>query len=146
MGKITLSKGGNFKVMSEGVHTLTVLDGSSINEWGKVVLKFENEAGEKHNEFYSLLDDKGETNTGALSAFSFTARVLLNDLDTNALEEIDVDDLVGKKMICEVEHTVGNNGKTYVKLNNKQVCVDDTPAATPEDNNGNDDLMSALGL
>lgn len=121
MVRITLSKTNTFTLIPEGFHVFKVVDVdmSKYDGFGKIEVKLETANGLKHAERFSLLNAKGEVNEGALNAFSFFARTVLNDYKT---EDIDPAELVGHYIRAEVKHVESNainerTGKPYVNIN-----------------------------
>ena len=102
MAKIKLSEGG-FTLIPEGVTIFKVMkvDDSKYEKFGKVVVTLQTAAGQTHNETYSFLNAKGEANEGAIKAWSYFARVCLNNYSA---EEIDTQDVVGCYIQARVEH------------------------------------------
>lgn len=102
MAKIKLSEGG-FSLIPEGVTIFKVMkvDDSKYEKFGKVVVTLQTAAGQTHNETYSFLTKTGEVNEGAVKAWSYFARVCLNNFSA---EEIDTQDVVGCYIQARVEH------------------------------------------
>jgi hypothetical protein len=102
MAKIKLSEGG-FSLIPEGVTVFKVMkvDDSKYEKFGKVVVTLQTAAGQTHNETYSFLTKTGEVNEGAVKAWSYFARVCLNNFSA---EEIDTQDVVGCYIQARVEH------------------------------------------
>lgn len=102
MAKIKLSEGG-FSLIPEGVTIFKVMkvDDSKYEKFGKVVVTLQTAAGQTHNETYSFLTKNGEVNEGAVKAWSYFARVCLNNFSA---EEIDTQDVVGCYIQARVEH------------------------------------------
>ena len=83
----------------------------------------ETASGLKHTERFSLLKADGSENQGALNAFSYFAKVALNDF---AKQEIDPQELVGHFMECDVTHDILPSNRepgktvTFVRLGDKR--------------------------
>ena len=121
MARITLSKNTGFTLIPEGFHVFKVVDVdmSKYDDYGKVEVKLETANGQKHSERFSLLNAKGEVNEGALNAFSYFSRTVLNDYKA---EDIDPAELVGHYIRAEVKHvestTINDRtGKPYINVN-----------------------------
>lgn len=121
MARITLSKNTGFTLIPEGFHVFKVVevDMSKYDGFGKIEVKMETESGLKHSERFSLLNNKGEVNEGALNAFSYFSRTVMNDYRA---EDIDPAELVGHFIRAEVKHVVSDRvnektGKPYVNAN-----------------------------
>ena len=134
MAKIGLTEG--FSVIPKGTHVFQITEVNYKEDFGKLEVTMQTATGQKHTERFSLLTKGGEPNNGALAAFSYFAKVALNDF---SLKEIDHNDLVGRYMRCEVDHDeVPSNrdpSKTvkFVRLGEKEPCdgFDDTPPSAP---------------
>lgn len=120
MAKITLSEG--FSVIPEGTHVFKITKVNYKETFGKIEVEMETAKGQKHTERFSLIGENGQSNEGAMNAFSFFAKTALNDFD---LSEIDHNDLVGCYMECVVEHDVQPSNKnpdknvTFIRLTDK---------------------------
>lgn len=94
--------GGSFALVPEGTHVFKITDVEYKESYGKMTVKMETADGYKHEERFSFLKANGETNEGALKAFSYFAKTALNNY---SLEEIDHTELIGHYIRCEVTHT-----------------------------------------
>lgn len=101
MSKISLRN--NFKVCPEGRHIFKITRVDYDVDFGKLLVFMENAQGDKHVEKFSLLQNSGEPNSKAYSAFAFFAKTALGNAD---LEEIEHTDLVGHYIGGEITHTV----------------------------------------
>ena len=101
MSKIQLSK-STFTLVPEGTHVFLITDVTYKEEYGKLSITMETSEGYTHEERFQLIKSNGEFNDSALKAFSYFARIALNDFEC---AEIDHDDLVGHYIRCEVTHT-----------------------------------------
>lgn len=123
MAKMKLSE-STFTLIPEGITTFKIMgvDDSKYEDFGILIVKMQTAKGETHSERFTLMKENGEVNEGALKAWSYFARVCLNN---SRLEEIDTQDIVGCYITCTVKHetytkTRGENaGKTgtNVRLN-----------------------------
>ncbi len=129
MARITLSKNTGFTLIPEGFHVFKIVDVdmSKYEGFGKIEVKLETANGQKHSERFSLLNAKGEVNEGALNAFSYFARTVLNDYKA---EDIDPAELVGHFIRAEVTHEVSETinertGKPYInaRLGDKEPAL-----------------------
>ena len=155
MAKIGLT--GGFKPLPEGQYILKVESVEYKENFGKLRIKFVTEDGRSHMEQFSLLDSKGKPNDGAYNAFSYLAKILLDDFDR---DEVDDQELVGHFIKCSITHDVvedkNGNVKTYAHLgNDKEVAYgfgnDNTESrvaetAVAEPAAGGLDLDALLGI
>jgi hypothetical protein len=125
MAKIKLSEGG-FTLIPEGVTTFKIVGVEYKEEFGKMKVQLQTKNGTKHTEQFTLLDNKGEINEGALKAFSYFAKTALNNFE---LDEIDEQDLVGCYITATVAHEEFESNKTpgrmlkSVRLNDYTVAA-----------------------
>ena len=125
MAKIKLSEGG-FTLIPEGVTTFKIVGVEYKEEFGKMKVQLQSKSGSKHTEQFTLLDNKGEVNEGALKAFSYFAKTALNNYE---LDEIDEQDLVGCYITATVKHEEFESNKTpgrmlkSVRLNDYTVAA-----------------------
>lgn len=148
MAKIGLT--GGYTTIPEGTYIFKVVSVEYKEVYGKLRIKFATKDGKTHMEQFSLLDSKGQPNEGAYNAFSYLAKVLLDDFDR---EEIDDQELVGHFLKCSIEHQVSEkNGQTYAHLGkDKEVAYgfddDAKPEPAPAPAPASDiDLDALLGL
>lgn len=117
MALIKLSKGG-YETIPEGTYIFKVVKATYDEGFGKAVVELETEKGQKQTETYRLLDNNGEVNTKAHNAFSYFAKVVMNDFD---LEDLEVSDMVGKFLEADVVHnkvpSAKEEGKTLTFAN-----------------------------
>ena len=121
MARIALSKNTGFTLIPEGFHIFKIVDVdmSKYDNYGKIEVKMETASGQKHSERFSLLNNKGEVNEGALNAFSYFARTAMNDYKA---DDIDPAEMIGHYIRAEVKHVVSDKinertGKPYVNAN-----------------------------
>lgn len=125
MAKIKLSEGG-FTLIPEGVTTFKIVGVEYKEDFGKMKVRLQTKNGTKHTEQFTLLDNKGEVNEGALKAFSYFAKTALNNFE---LDEIDEQDLVGCYLTATVTHEEFESNKTpgrmlkNVRLNDYTVAA-----------------------
>ena len=118
MARIGLSE-STFTLIPEGRHVFKIVDVVYDEDFGKMEVKVQTKDGLKHTERFSLLTKKGETNEGALKAFSYFARVALNNYN---LDSIDHEDLLNCYFEATVTHEVVESTKdpdkelTFVRL------------------------------
>lgn len=121
MPSIKLTNG--FSLIPEGTHIFKIVDATYKEEFGKIEIKMQTANGSTHIERFNLLKNNGDFNDGARNAFSYFARVALNDFDKQA---VDLEELVGRFVECDVVHdTVPSTrepGKTvtFVRLADKR--------------------------
>lgn len=132
MAKIGLSEG--FSLIPKGTHVFKITGVNYKEDFGKMEITMQLATGQKHVERFSLLNKDGEPNQGGLNAFSYFAKVALNDF---SLAEIDHEDLVGCFIRCEVDHEEVESNRTpgkmlkFVRLGDKESAdgYDEEPAA-----------------
>lgn len=132
MAKIGLSEG--FSLIPKGTHVFKITGVNYKEDFGKMEITMQLASGQKHVERFSLLNKDGEPNQGGLNAFSYFAKVALNDFD---LTEIDHEDLVGCFIRCEVDHEEVESNRTpgkmlkFVRLGDKEPAdgYDEVPTA-----------------
>ena len=157
MAKIGLTSG--YKLIPEGSHVFEIVKVDYKEEYGKMEVTMQTVDGLQHVERFSLLRADGEVNPGAMNAFSYFAKVALNDWN---VKEIDEQDLVGHFMRCVVRHeevaSTKYQGQTtkFVRLDDKEAADgfddiaipfdDEKPAAAkPAKKQSSFDLDSLLG-
>lgn len=106
----------------DGVKILKVSKVEYKADFGKLKIFYEDKDGNTDMEQFSFLKNSGEVNEGALKAFSFRARVILDDFD---IEEVDHEDLIGKYFKAKVSHV----DDKYLKLDEcgSATSFDDKP-------------------
>lgn len=145
MAKMKLSE-STFTLIPEGVTTFKVMevDDSKYEDFGKLSVKLQTAKGETHNEMFTLIGKNGNLNDGALKAWSYFARVCLNNFQA---DEIDTQDIVGCYIQATVKHETytktkgdkaGEEGKA-VRLNDYTTATGFGGSADPEDEDENDD-------
>jgi len=118
MAKIKLSEG--FSPIPEGENIFKITKVTYDEDFGKLEAELVTASGQKHIERFSLINNEGEINEGALNAFSFFAKTALNNFN---LDEIDHNDLAGCYIKATVSHTKVPSNKdpkktvTFAKLN-----------------------------
>lgn len=150
MGKIKLVATG-WSMIPEGKTVLKVTEVEYKEDFGKLEIKMTSQEGDNHNERYSLITNKGEMNEGAYRAFSYFAKMALNN---TSVDEIDPQDLVGCYIEATIEHVESTTisektGEPFVnvRLNDiKSVVgfakVQDTASVTDNDVDVDEDVSS----
>lgn len=123
MAKVKLAEGG-FSLIPEGVTVfkVTKVDDSKYEKFGKLVVTLQTKEGKTHNETFTLMKNvkgKMEINEGALRAWSYFARVCLNNFSA---DEIDTQDIVG----CYIQATVKH--ETYTRTKGERAGEEATSA------------------
>lgn len=150
MAKIKLSEGG-FSIVPEGITVFKVMevDDSKYEDFGKLSVKLQTASGQTHNENFSLTKANGELNEGALKAWSYFAKVCLNNFNA---DEIDTQDIVGCYIQATVKHEtytrtkgnyVGEEG-TAVRLNDYTVAAGFGGTSKAEDSVGDEDDLDSF--
>ena len=129
MAKMKLSE-STFTLIPEGTAIFKVVevDDSKYEDFGKIAVKLQTAKGETHTETFTLVKKSGELNEGALKAWSYFARVCLNNFQA---DEIDTQDIVG----CYIKATVKHETYTRTKgdkagTEGKSVRLNDYTTAT----------------
>ena len=130
MAKIKLSEGG-FTLIPEGTTTFKIVAVVYKEDFGKMKIEMQTKSGQKHFESFSLMTNKGEVNEGALRAFSYFAKMALNNF---SLDEIDEQDLVGCYITATVKHEEFESNKEAGKML-KSVRLNDYAVAVGFDSN-----------
>lgn len=112
MAKIKLSEGG-FTLIPEGVTVFKITGVEYKEDFGKMKVELQTKSGQKHTEQFSLMNKDGETNEGALKAFSYFAKTALNNYQ---LDEIDHEDLIGCYIQATVKHEEFESNKEPGKM------------------------------
>ena len=123
MAKIPLTNG--FQIIPEGSHVFQIVKVDYDEEFGKMEITMLTQDGLQHIERFSLLKKDGEVNDGAMNAFSYFAKVALNDF---SVKEIDEQDLKGCFMRCVVEHEQVESNRTAGKMLTFARLTDKEPA------------------
>ena len=102
MAKMKLAE-NTFTIIPEGTTIFKVMevDESKYDDYGKLKVTLQTSSGEKHFENFSFTQANGDINEGALRAWSYFARVCLNNFQ---VEEIDTQDIVGCYIQANVTH------------------------------------------
>ena len=85
MAKIKLTK-STYSVIPEGEHVFQISAAEYDEDFGKVTFEMVTASGQKHTEIFSLIKADGEINEGALNAFSYFAKVALNDFNVDEID------------------------------------------------------------
>lgn len=127
MAIINLSENKGFSLIPEGWHDFKIVAVDYDEKFGKMEIQLVTKSGQKHTERFSLLDNDGEINQKGVNAFSYFARVAMNDFQ---IDSIDHEDLVGKFIRGKVEHVKGTKpnpktGKysTFANITDKEPSV-----------------------
>lgn len=118
MAKFKLSDVNGFRMIQPGTHIFKIVAASYDEDFGKIEVKMQTKDGQTHTERFTVLTNEGEVNDGAMRAFSFFAKTALNDFK---IDEIDVEELAGRFIKCEVKHVQSTSinpktNKPYVNV------------------------------
>lgn len=91
----------SFKVIPEGEHIFRIYAVDFDEEFGRITVKMVNAKGFTHSERYTIKNKEGEAIDGAMNAFSYLARVALNEYDR---DDIDTDELVDHYIKATIVH------------------------------------------
>lgn len=119
MAKMKLSE-NSFSIIPEGSTIFKVMevDDSKYDDFGKLSVKLQTAKGETHTETFTLIDAKtGELKEGVLKAWSYFARVCLNNFSA---DEIDTQDIVG----CYIQATVKH--EKYIRKSGERAGTEGT--------------------
>lgn len=111
--------GNAFTPIPEGstIFKVVEVDDSKYEDFGKLAVKLQTAKGETHIETFNLINANGEINNGALKAWSYFARVCLNNYQA---DEIDTQDIVG----CYIQATVKH--EKYIRKNGEKAGTEGT--------------------
>ena len=136
MPRIKMSSGG-YALLPAGDHIFRIFGVDYDDEFGIVTVYMINAQGMTHRENFHLMNGN-EPNVGAMNAFSYFAKVAMNNF---GMEDIDPQELVDHYIGAEVIHNVqpnkrpGHEGEnvTFANLGDKWVAtefdVEPVPAA-----------------
>ncbi len=130
-----------FTVIPEGWHVFKIVDVKHDEDFGKLEVFMETSNGMKHRERFSLLNQAGEPNEGAMNAFSFFAKCALNDF---ARDEVEASDLIGHFIRGNITHTKLPSKKDPTKMSTFANIGDKEPASGFEGASVSGDALSAL--
>ena len=118
MAKMKLSE-SSFSMIPEGSTIFKVMevDDSKYDDFGKLAVKLQTAKGETHTETFTLIKPNGDLNEGALKAWSYFARVCLNNFQA---DEIDTQDIVGCYIMATVKH------EKYIRKNGDKAGTEAT--------------------
>lgn len=135
-----------FTPIPEGTYVFKITDVDYDSDFDKLTLTLKTKEGRKHTERYSFATNTGETNEGALNAFSYLAANAMKDWD---MDEVDEHELVGKFIEADVIHNESSTinrktGKPFININLSQIREsdgwEDTVEPEPESELDADDI------
>lgn len=145
MAKIPLTEG--FSLLSEGDHKLVITGVNYEADFGKLEIKTKDvNTNQAFTERFNLINKDGTPCEPAMNAFSYAAKVALNNFSAT---EVDPDDLVGHVYEATIEHVkVEKRDKpgeymTFAKVTERRAV--DEPIVTKQQAPGNinlDDLLA----
>lgn len=135
MAKIKLSELGGFTLIPEGTTIFKIVEVVYKEDYGKMEVVLQTKSGDKHTEKFSFTKNNGEVNEGAIKAFSYMAKVALNNF---SIDEIDDQDIVGCYIVATVKHEEFESNKEPGKML-KSVKLSDYAYATSFNSPKNDD-------
>ena len=121
--RIPLSTG--FTLIPEGTYDFKITKVNYDADFGNMEIRMVTEDGLTYTERFKLLDISGEPNERALNAFSYFAKVAMNDF---TMSEIDEQDLVGHFVRGTIVHTESPSKKdknktvTFANMSEKEPC------------------------
>lgn len=114
---------GGWTPIPEGVHVFRITGVTYKEAFGKLEVNMETAKGQRHTERFALTGKNGQPNEGAMNAFAYFARRVMND---PSLTEIEPELLTGRFVRCVVKHDVQPSTKnpgetvTWVRLDDKE--------------------------
>lgn len=108
----TIPMTGGFAVCPEGEHIFRIYNVDYDADFGKLVVYMVNAQGITHSERFNLMNKDGSYNEGACGAFSYFAKIALNNF---GIEEIDHTDIINHYIKAEITHTVVPSTKDPTK-------------------------------
>lgn len=150
--RIGLSR-NEYETLPEGDYEFTVTAAEYNETFGKISVTLMTDDGKKMIESYNLLKQNGETNDGALKAFSWLCRSCLGD----DIDDVAVEELIDTRCGGHVEHQSipsrddPSKEKVFAKITkrwkveSKPVAPATAPKATPAADNSLD-LDDLLGF
>lgn len=111
-----------FSIIPEGEYVFRIYEVNHDEDFGKVEIKLINAKGQTMTERFTLMQQGGEYNERALSAFSYFAKTAMNDF---GMEDVEPKDLVNHYIRAEVVHTKSPSKKdpnktvTFANLGDK---------------------------
>lgn len=137
----TIKLGGTFSVIPEGIHVMKITDVAYDERFGKLEITLQTEKGQRHKERFAFIKQDGSTNDKALNAFSYFAKVAMNDY---SLDEIEPEQLVGHFLECRIEHTVVESTKEPGKTMTFAHIKDKSPSDGWEEDPEEDELPQTV--
>lgn len=128
-----------FSLIPEGEYVFRIYEVNHDVNFGKIEIKLINAKGQTMTERFTLMQQGGEYNERALSAFSYFAKTAMNDFD---MEDIEPKDLVNHYIRAEVVH----NEKQSNKDPNKSVTFANLGDKYPADGFDTQPVERALTL
>lgn len=95
-----------FTILPEGRHIFCITKVDYDADFGKLAVYLTTAQGISHRENFFLMRQDGTMNESACNAFSYFARVALND---TSRVEVDPAELIGRYIGSEVKHSVQPN-------------------------------------
>lgn len=91
-----------FSIIPEGEYVFRIYEVNYDEKFGKIEIKLINAKGQTMTERFSLMQQDGEYNERALSAFSYFAKTAMNDF---GMEDIEPQELVNHYIRAQVVHS-----------------------------------------
>lgn len=91
-----------FQIIAEGTHTFKVTKVDYDSDFGKLTVEMVTKDGLKNIERFNLITNNGETNEKAINAFSYLARMVMNN--PKLAGDFDEQELVNRYVTADVEH------------------------------------------
>lgn len=91
-----------FSIIPKGEYVFRIYEVNHNENFGKIEIKLINAKGQTMTERFTLMQQDGKYNEGALSAFSYFAKTAMNDFD---MEDVEPKDLVNHYIRAQVVHS-----------------------------------------
>ena len=128
-----------FSIIPEGEYVFRIYEVNRDVNFGKIEIKLINAKGQTMTERFTLMQQDGEYNEKALSAFSYFAKTAMNNFD---MEDVEPKDLVNHYIRAEVVYTESPSKKNP----NKTVTFANLGDKSPADGFDTEPVERALTL
>jgi hypothetical protein len=128
-----------FSIIPEGEYVFRIYEVNHYEDFGKVEIKLINAKGQTMTERFTLMQQYGEYNEKALSAFSYFAKTAMNDF---GMEDIEPQELVNHYIRAQVVHSEVPSNKDP----NKTVTFANLGDKSPADGFDTEPVERALTL
>ena len=131
MARVSIG-GRGFRNLKVGERQLlTIVSASKDDKTGVIKVRFEDEEGRSGTETYRIGKGRAKSRANEIALDSF-ATMAFTALRNWEVDEIDVGDLVGRRVIANVVAQEAENGNTYTHLRNWDEVEEDEPFDSDE--------------